>query len=176
MKLQLGPRWSCLPLASSFPAALGPTGDINGPQSLIPKGLTFVLRSWEFLFSLTSRGPQKWYLRISKYLRNGGSDSKRTCLKCRGLGFDPWVRKIWRREWKPTLVFLPEKAHGQRNPEGYIRWGRKEFDTTEWLNWVKDWMKFVLKFFLYHIMLSFSNSILKNKNDFQFLPHLKSYR
>ena len=62
----------------------------------------------------------------------GGSDSKRICLKCRRPGFDPWVRKIsWRREWQPILVFLPEKSHGQRNPEGYTRWGHKELDTTE---------------------------------------------
>lgn len=31
------------------------------------------------------------------------------------------------REWQPTLVFLPAKSHGQRNPEGYTQWGRKEF-------------------------------------------------
>ena len=29
--------------------------------------------------------------------------------------FDPWVGKIpWRREWKPTPVFLPAESHGQR--------------------------------------------------------------
>ena len=27
----------------------------------------------------------------------------------------PWVGKIpWRRKWKPTPVFLPEKSYGQR--------------------------------------------------------------
>ena len=32
----------------------------------------------------------------------------RICLQSRRPGFDPWVRKIsWRREWQPTLVFLP---------------------------------------------------------------------
>ena len=31
-------------------------------------------------------------------------------------GFDPWVRKItWRREWLPTLVFLPRELHEQRS-------------------------------------------------------------
>ena len=26
--------------------------------------------------------------------------------------FDPWLRKIpWRREWQPTLVFLPGESH-----------------------------------------------------------------
>ena len=29
----------------------------------------------------------------------------------------------WRKEWLPTLVFLPGKSHGQRNLEGYSPWG-----------------------------------------------------
>ena len=46
--------------------------------------------------------------------------------------FDPWVRKIpWRREWLPTLVFLPGEFHGQRSPVGYSPWGHKESDMTE---------------------------------------------
>ena len=44
----------------------------------------------------------------------------------KGLGFDPWVRKIpWRRKWQPTPVFLPGKSHGQRNLVGYSPWGHK---------------------------------------------------
>ena len=47
-------------------------------------------------------------------------------------GFDPWVEKIlWRKEWLPTLVFLPGEFHGQRNLVGYIPWGGKESDATE---------------------------------------------
>ena len=35
----------------------------------------------------------------------------RSCLQCRRLGFNPWVRKIlWRREWQPTPVFLPGES------------------------------------------------------------------
>ena len=37
----------------------------------------------------------------------------------------------WRREWLPTLVFLPGKSHGQRSLAGYRPWDRKELDTTE---------------------------------------------
>ena len=49
-------------------------------------------------------------------------------------GFDPWVRKVpWRREWLPTLVFLPGESHGQRSLVGYSPWGRKESETTEQL-------------------------------------------
>ena len=33
----------------------------------------------------------------------------------RRCGFDLLVRKIpWRREWQPTVVFLPGEPHGQR--------------------------------------------------------------
>ena len=36
------------------------------------------------------------------------------------LGLTPGVRKIsWRREWLPTLVFLPGESHGQRSLEGH---------------------------------------------------------
>ena len=37
----------------------------------------------------------------------------------------------WGREWQPTLIFLPEKSHGQRNLVSCSPWGRKELDTTE---------------------------------------------
>ena len=30
-----------------------------------------------------------------------------------------------------TLVFLPEKSHGQRSLAGHNPWGHKESDTTE---------------------------------------------
>ena len=42
------------------------------------------------------------------------------CRRNRRPGFDPWIRKIpWRNAWQPTLVFLPEESHGQRNLAGY---------------------------------------------------------
>ena len=42
--------------------------------------------------------------------------------RCKGCGFDPWVRKIpWRRAWQPTPVFLSGETHGQRNLVGYIQ-------------------------------------------------------
>ena len=49
-------------------------------------------------------------------------------------GFYLWVGKIpWRRKWKPTLVFLPGKFHGQRSTVGYSPWGHTKLDKTEWL-------------------------------------------
>ena len=60
--------------------------------------------------------------------------SYRICLQCRRLRFNPWVRKIpWRREWLPTLVFLPREFHVQRSLAGFSPWGHKESDTTEQL-------------------------------------------
>ena len=45
---------------------------------------------------------------------------------------DSWVGNMpWRREWKPTPVFLPGEFHGQRSLEGHSPWGRKESDMTE---------------------------------------------
>ena len=46
-------------------------------------------------------------------------------------GFDPWVRKIWRRKWQPAPVLLPVESHGQRSLAGYSSWDRKESDTAE---------------------------------------------
>ena len=45
-----------------------------------------------------------------------------------------WVGTIPRRkEWLPTLVFLPGEFHGQRSLVGYSPWGHKVSDTTEQL-------------------------------------------
>ena len=53
------------------------------------------------------------------------SGKESTC-QCRRYRFDLWPRKIpWRGAWQPTPVFLPGKAHGQRNLAGYSPWGRK---------------------------------------------------
>ena len=40
----------------------------------------------------------------------------------------------WRRKWQPTPVFLPEKSHGWKSLAGYIPWGCKEWDMTDWLH------------------------------------------
>ena len=46
--------------------------------------------------------------------------------------FDPWVGKVpWRREWKPTPVFLPGEFHGWKSFMDYSPWDLKESDTTE---------------------------------------------
>ena len=36
------------------------------------------------------------------------------------FSFDPWVEEMsWKRNWKPSLVILPEESHQQRNLVGY---------------------------------------------------------
>ena len=51
---------------------------------------------------------------------------KESACQCRRHEFSPWVGKIpWRRKWQPTPVFLPGKAHGQRNLVSYSPWGRR---------------------------------------------------
>ena len=55
----------------------------------------------------------------------GGSDSKEFACNAGDLP--------WRREWQPTLVFLPGEFHGQVNLVGYSPWGGKELDMTEHL-------------------------------------------
>ena len=50
----------------------------------------------------------------------GGSDSKESACSAGDPGLIPGSgRSIpWRREWLPTLVFLPGEFHGQRSLVG----------------------------------------------------------
>ena len=59
-----------------------------------------------------------------------GSDSTESACNRRHR-LDPWTRKIpWRREWVPTLVFLPGEFYGQRNLPGYGPRGCKDWATN----------------------------------------------
>ena len=50
-------------------------------------------------------------------------------------GLKPWVGKIpWRREWLPTLVFLPGEFHRERNLADDSPWGCKESVRTDQLS------------------------------------------
>ena len=40
----------------------------------------------------------------------------------------------WRRKWQLTPVFLPREILWAEEPGVSSSWGRKELDTTEWLN------------------------------------------
>ena len=54
------------------------------------------------------------------------------CRRYKRHGFDSWAGKMpWSRKWQPTLVFLAQKIHGQKNLEGYSPQGLKKSDMTE---------------------------------------------
>jgi len=65
----------------------------------------------------------------------GGASGREPSYQCRRhkrSRFDPSVGKIpWRREWLPTVVFLPGESHGQRSLASYSPWDLKEVDMTE---------------------------------------------
>ena len=65
----------------------------------------------------------------------GGASGKEhacQCRRCKRCRFDPWVRKITRREaQQPPPVFLPGESHGQSSLMGYSPWGFIESDMTE---------------------------------------------
>ena len=62
---------------------------------------------------------------------SGGPDSEESACNAGDGGFSPWVGKILqRREWLPTLVFLPGEFWGLA---GYSPWDCKELDMTELL-------------------------------------------
>ena len=71
-----------------------------------------------------------WQVFVPKWLRG-----RESACQCRRCGFDPRDGKIpWRREWLPTLVFLPGKSHGQRSLMSYSPGSSKELDITVWLS------------------------------------------
>ena len=73
-----------------------------------------LFHSFLWLNNISSHG-LSWWLR---WLR--------ICPRCRRLWFGPWVGNIpWRREWLPTVVFLPGECHGQRRLVGYGPWGHR---------------------------------------------------
>ena len=48
--------------------------------------------------------------------RASGKESTCQCRRHRRCGFKPWVGKIlWRKQWRPTPVFLLGESHGQRS-------------------------------------------------------------
>ena len=110
---------------------------------------------------------------------------KTVCLQCRGLGLNPWVRKIpWRREQLPTPEFLPGECHRQRSLADYSPWGHKELDMTEQLthehthtHTLQSIHQFQhIIYTIYHIFhtfisLSFSSMSLK-ASQFWFLHYL----
>ena len=60
-----------------------------------------------------------------------GSDGKESAYSAEDWSLI-WVRKIpRRREWQPTLVFVPGTFRGQKSLAGYSPWGRKQSYTSK---------------------------------------------
>ena len=73
-------------------------------------------------------------LKVVHYCIPWWLSGKTICLQCRGLGLNPWVRKIpWRGEQLPTPKFLPGECHGQRSLADYSPCVHKELNMTEQL-------------------------------------------
>ena len=111
--------------------------------------------SWES-FGLqgdqTSQSKRKSTLNIhwKDWYWNWSSNIWATWCKERFLGKDPNAGKDWRREEKGAaqdkmlgwrhrlsgheLELTPKDSGGQRSPEDCSPWGRKEWNTTWWLN------------------------------------------
>ena len=62
---------------------------------------------------------------------SGGSAAKESACHAGDLNSIPVEKIPWRREWLPTLVFLPEEFHGQRSLASCSPWGCKESDTIK---------------------------------------------
>ena len=55
----------------------------------------------------------------------GGSVVKNLPANAGDAGLIRVGKILWRRKRQPTLLFLPEKSHGQRSLAGYNPWGRQ---------------------------------------------------
>ena len=87
----------------------------------------------EYLFDSPCQRPWRKSVYIVKTVPRWLSGKEPTCQwrshrRCR---FNAQVGKItWRRKWQPTIVFLPEKSHGQKSLVGYSACSHKELDMT----------------------------------------------
>ena len=91
-----------------------------------PSPPTVNLSQHQGLFKWVSSGGQSlWWLSNYKVTNLASFKSRIDFLICT-------VLPVQRR--RPTPVLLPGKSHGRRNLVGCSPWGRKEWDTTEWLH------------------------------------------
>ena len=69
---------------------------------------------------------------------HGGSDSEESTCNEGDPGSVPGLGKIpWRREWLPTLVFLPGGFHGQKSLACYSPWG---YERVRHEALIKSWL------------------------------------
>ena len=111
-------------------------------------------RFWGGLKSIVLISSTKWLVE-KRWLRRW-----RICLQCTRPELDPWVRKIpWRREWLPTLVFLPGESHGERSLGVCSPWSHKQW------TWLSNWHS------TFHSSSIFSFSVFSFLRDFHTVFH-----
>ena len=77
-----------------------------------------LLTTFPMLYSYSISTELIYFMHRSLYLLI--LSGKEPACRCRGLGFNPCVRKTpWRRKWQPTPGFLPAGSDGQRSLAGY---------------------------------------------------------
>ena len=79
---------------------------------------------------------RRWWVLSTYYFFGGfpgGSDGTESAWNARDPGSIPGSKDPLRKEWLPTLVFLPGEFYGQRSLVGYSPWGHEESDMTEQL-------------------------------------------
>ena len=97
---------------------------------------SFSLNSWwheHHSFKKNFIGVLLLFLKIGIYVFPGGPVGKESACNVGDQGSIPRSGRSPRREWQPTLVFLPGEFYGQKSLVGYSPWGHKELDMTEWL-------------------------------------------
>ena len=80
--------------------------------------------SLTLLFSLGSLSDLYW-----RALLTCGSDSEESACNVGDLGRSLSLKIPWRREWQPSLVFLPGESHWQWSLVGYSPWDGKDWAT-----------------------------------------------
>ena len=76
----------------------------------------------------------------------GGSDSKESTSNAGDLGSIPGLgRSPGEGHGNPFQYSCLENPHGQRSPEGYCPWGRRESDMTERLSTAQHTVKAFLQ-------------------------------
>ena len=121
-------KWQCTPVflpgESHGPRSLPGYSPQGGKESDVTKHAhtTNQIFSIAFKVKFMTSGNSSCHL-LSTFSVPWWFRRQRICLQCKKIP--------WRREWHPTLVFLPGESHGQRSLAGYSPWGHKESDTTE---------------------------------------------
>ena len=88
------------------------------------------------------------------------AQSKKICLQCGRLGFDPWDGKIpWRMTWQPTPVFLPGGYHGQKSLVGSTKSMGSQRVGHDWVT--KHSIAQPLNYLLYALLIRYPDLVQK---------------